>query len=232
MFTLFTFYRSDEWKKLLATLKQERTNADGFIICEHCGRPILKPYDLIGHHIEELTEENVNDYTISLNPENIAFVHHGCHNRIHDRFEKRTQRQVFIVYGAPLSGKTTFVKENAIEGDLIVDLESIWESISGSKYAKPNRLKAIAFKVRDAELDAVKHRLGQWRNAYIIGGYPLQSERERLAQEMHARLIYIDTPKEVCLERLENDTERPKEDYKKYIAEYFDRAGHPPQKNF
>lgn len=232
MFTLFTFYRSDEWKDFIKALRQERTNAEGFLICEHCGRPILKAYDAIAHHLQELTEENVNDYTISLNPENIAFVHHACHNRIHDRFEHRTIRQVFIVYGAPLSGKSTWVKDNKSEGDLVLDLDSIWEAVSGGdRYIKPARLKAVVFGLRDNLLDIIRHRLGKWRNAYVIGGYPLQGERERLAQELHARLVHIDTDKAECLRRLEMDTQRDKTEWAQYIEDYFDRLT-PPVKNF
>ena len=229
MFTLFTFYRSDEWQKLIAALKQERTNSDGFLICEHCGKPILKPYDAIAHHLQELTEENVNDYSISLNPENLAFVHHACHNRIHDRFEHRTMRQVFIVYGAPLAGKSSWVKDNKADGDLVLDLDSIWEAVSGGdRYMKPARLKAVVFRIRDELLDITRHRLGKWRNAYIIGGYPLSNERERLAQELHARLVHIDTDKAECLRRLENDTTgRDKKEWAQYIEEYFDRLTPP-----
>ena len=68
---LQAFYKSHKWETFIANLRSERTNADGFIICEKCGKPILKAYDCIGHHIKELTDSNVDDVTISLNPENI-----------------------------------------------------------------------------------------------------------------------------------------------------------------
>ena len=78
--TLDTFYRCKEWENLLRVLKLERVNEAGELICEHCGKPITRAYDAIGHHKEELTPENVNDANVSLNPANIAFVHHKCHN--------------------------------------------------------------------------------------------------------------------------------------------------------
>ena len=86
MFTLDTFYKSSDWQKLLAVLKMERVDPDGQLICWHCGKPITKSYDAIGHHTIFLTEENVNDAMISLNPELIRFVHHRCHNLIHNKF--------------------------------------------------------------------------------------------------------------------------------------------------
>lgn len=228
MFTLYTFYRSREWEGLLKVIKQERVNADGYLICEQCGRPMLRAYDVIGHHKVELTEQNVNDRMISLNPDNIALVHHACHNRIHDKLAKLTRaRQVFLVYGAPLSGKTTWVRDNKGDDDYVVDMDNIWQCITGGRrYYKPNRLKAIAFKIRDAELDAVKYRLGKWAQCYVVGGYPLQGERERLAQELGAREIFIDASKEECLKRLEglpDDDGRNKEEWQGYIEEWFRR---------
>ena len=34
-------------------------------------------------------------------------------------------KQVYIIYGSPLSGKTTYVKEHAQKGDLIIDIDNI-----------------------------------------------------------------------------------------------------------
>lgn len=230
MFTLYTFYKSREWEGLLRQIKQERKDAEGNLICEYCGKPMLKMYDVIGHHKEELTEENVNDFTISLNPENIALVHHRCHNRMHDKLAKLTRcRQVFLVYGSPLSGKSTWVKENKNDGDLVVDMDSIWQCITGGKrYEKPGQLKAVAFQLRDKLLDIVRYRLGKWSNAYIIGGYALQSERERLAAELGAREVLIDTSKDECLRRLmalPEEDGRHKEEWQGYIEKWFEISG-------
>lgn len=224
MYDLFTFYRSKEWKNLLAQLKIERLNNKGEVICEYCGKPITRAYDIIGHHKEELTEENVNDFNVSLNPDNIAFVHHRCHNYIHNKLGYAV-RGVFLVYGAPLAGKRTWVNDNKNEGDLVVDIDSIWEAVSACpRYVKPNRLKAVVFKQRDSLLEAVKYRLGKWNNAYIIGGYPLQSERERLCKELGAKEVFIECSIDECMQRLANDEERKDlEDYATYIADWFSK---------
>lgn len=224
----FSFYRSKEWRRLLTRLKQERLDADGNIICEYCGKPIIKAYDMIGHHRRELDEENVNDFNISLNPENIALVHHRCHNLIHNKLGY-TVRQVYIVYGAPLSGKTTYVKNNANEGDLIIDIDSIWQCVSGlPRYNKPGRLRAIVFKMRDSLFECVKYRYGKWNNCYIIGGYPMQSERERLVKELGAREVFIDVAQSECMARLESiDDGRDRDEWARFIAEWFARYTPP-----
>ena len=221
MFTLFTFYRSREWERLLKQLRIDRLNDEGEIICEYCGRPITKAYDMIGHHKTELTEANVNDLTISLNPENIAFVHHRCHNYIHNKLGYAV-REVFLVYGAPLSGKATWVRDAMNEGDLVIDIDSIWQCVSGcDRYVKPNRLRSIVFRVRDSLLDAVRYRAGKWNNCYIIGGYPLSSERERLCKELGAREVFIEASKEDCIARLDSREGVDKSEWMKYIEDWF-----------
>lgn len=222
--TLDNFYQSKEWENFRRIVIAERTREDGFVYDEVTGKPILKRYDMILHHKEFLTEDNVNDVNISLNPDNIMIVSHKTHNKIHDKLGYR-RKEIYIVYGSPLSGKTSFVKENMSEGDLLIDMDSIWECISGQKrYIKPPRLNAIAFMIRDNLIDAVKHRLGQWQSCYICGGYPLISERERLSKELGARLIYIESTKEECLARLEN-SDRDKAEWKKYIDTWWNRYG-------
>lgn len=203
------FYRSDRWLRFLANLKDQRTDASGIITCAYCGEPIVRKYDCIGHHKTELTEENVDDVNISLNPDNVELIHFRCHNRIHERFCGRVQRkpqQVFIVYGSPCSGKRTWVQENAEADDIIVDIDRLWQAISCSE--KPDRLKSNVFLLRDTLIDQIKVRQGRWRNAYIIGGYPLTGERERLADMVNADdAIFIDTPKEICIERAAKKSE-------------------------
>ena len=219
--SLSEFYKSKEWQSFLEVLKLQRVNSEGLLICAHCGKPIIRKYDAIGHHIIELTPENVNDYEVSLNPANIKFVHHRCHNQIHNKLAY-SGRQVFIVYGSPLSGKSSYVKEVAEAGDLIVDIDSIWQAVSGQdRYIKPNRLKSIVFSVRDNLLESVKYRRGKWVNAYVIGGYPFKGERERLADQLGAREIFIDTDKAECMSRLLACEDRDITEWTKYIDSWW-----------
>lgn len=225
MFDLSTFYQSNEWRSFREVVINERTREDGYVYDEVTGKPILQGYDIILHHKIELTQENVNDHMISLNPDNIMIVTHKTHNRIHDKLGYAT-RQVFLVYGSPLSGKTTWVKDNASEGDLIIDMDSIWQCVSGCKrYVKPNRLKAIVFKTRDMLIESVKYRYGKWNTAWIIGGFPYAAERERLIKDLGAREVFIDTEKAECIRRLQADKDRNTEEYQRYIEEWFERYG-------
>lgn len=227
MYSLFTFYRSKKWQTLVRQIRDERADGQGKTICEYCGKPITKEYDCIGHHIQALTEENVNDYKISLNQGNIMLVHHKCHNIIHDKLSTR-ERKVYLVYGSPLAGKTSYVLDAKSDGDLIIDIDDIWQCVSGCKrYIKPNRLKSVVFAVRDTLLDCVKYRRGKWANAYIVGGYPLAADRERLCRELGAEEIFVECDKEECTRRLEACDDRDKKEWNRFIEEWFDRFTRP-----
>lgn len=215
-FTLDNFYKSDEWYTLKSLLMQERTNEHGELICAHCGKPITKKYDCIGHHKIELTNDNVNDYSISLNPDYIELIHFRCHNIEHQRFEGFKQ-EVYLVYGSPCSGKSSWVHSVANSDDLILNIDSIWECICiADKYHKPGRLKANVFGIRDCLIDQIRCRTGMWRNAYVIGGYPLRTDRDRLCDLLRAKTIFIDESKDVCLSRAENNK------MKEFIEDWFD----------
>jgi hypothetical protein len=217
--TLYNFYRSNNWTNLRSTLIHERTT--DYLYCEHCHKPILRAYDCIAHHVIELTEQNYTDANISLNPDNIQLVHHRCHNKIHNKLGY-SGRQVYLVYGSPLSGKSSYVSEVLESGDLVIDLDSIWQAVSGQpRYVKPNRLKSVVFSVRDNLLESVKYRRGKWSNCYIIGGYPYEADRERLLDMLGAKPIHIDTSKQICLERLAQCEDRDISEWTKYINDWW-----------
>lgn len=222
---LSNFYSSKDWRDLLQVLRLQRMDDMGNVICEHCGRPIVHKYDCIGHHTIPLTEQNYTNANISLNPDLIMLVHFKCHNKIHDRLGLSYERQVYLVYGSPLAGKSTYVRDNMREGDLVLDMDSIWQCVSGlDKYKKPNRLKQNAFTIRNCMLDMIRTRQGYWLNAWVIGGYPLISERERLMRTLGAREIFVDTSQAECLQRLQECTDgRDLAEWEKYISDWWEK---------
>lgn len=217
-----TFYQSKEWIATRQRIIAERL-VNGETICEYCKKPIYKKYDIILHHKIELTLDNYQDVSISLNPDNIMIVHHKCHNQIHNNLNKQPNK-VYIVYGPPLAGKSSYVKEQMQYGDMIVDIDRVWECISGMNHleGKPDGLKRNVFAIRDILYDQVKKQVGKYNNCYIVGGFALVSERERLAKEMNAELIYIDTTKDECFDRIDNIANKEiAKCYKEYIEKWF-----------
>lgn len=216
-------YVSAEFRALRQQLMHERLNEEGLLICAHCHKPIINDFECIAHHVKEVTINNLNDPAITLNPANIQLVHHHCHNDIHDRFGY-AQKRVYLVWGAPCSGKSSFVLQNKGRNDLIVDIDLIWQAITGgNKYDKPDALKAQAFALRDALLDSVKIRAGKWATAYYVTTEPHRAARDRMCAKLGAEPLFIPCTKDEALCRLAQDTERTdvQQEWQGYIEKWF-----------
>ena len=244
------FYKSQDWANCKAQVLNDRLK-DGAVICEHCGKVILNSFDpraktnkgaMVFHHKIYLTNQNVNDASISINPKNIAILHWNCHNEVHKRFgfgtgNNKPERKVYLVVGAPCSGKTTFVKEHIEEGDIVFDIDSLWEVLSGqARYTKPNSLKQLVLATRLFIKDQLKRGAGYWRNAYIIESKlatPLEIDKEAEGYPFNVEVVEMDATKEECLTRLLNNSQgRDVELYKDLINEYYDKKNLTPPPNF
>lgn len=222
--SLADFYTGQDWRNLRLRLMNERTDKSGALICAYCHKPILKPYECIAHHKQELTEANYQDSSISLNPANIMLIHHQCHNKIHKKFNAGMNRKVYLVYGSPLSGKTSYVNRVMEYGDLVLDQDNIWQSVSGQpRYIRPEEITPVVFGIRKAIEEAILMRKGNWQTAFVIGSYPTALERKRIVDRLGAEEIFIEATKEECLERLDKDESRTevKEEWKGYIEQWF-----------
>lgn len=233
--TLQKFYQSKEWSLCKQQVYNDRIREDGSVICADCKKVLMKSFDpktndnrsaIVYHHETELTMDNVNDFEISLNPKLITILCWKDHNNRHNRFIGGIpKKKVYIVYGSPCSGKTTWVKDNMGENDICLDIDDLWEFVSKKpRYVKPNIYKDIVFALWREYQEQIKMRTGYWENAYIIIGEPLSTTRNRLANNFNAELIHVSTGKETCLQRLyENPNGRNIEEYQKYILNYFDK---------
>ncbi|MBO7735993.1 MAG: hypothetical protein J6S67_25715 [Methanobrevibacter sp.] len=223
--SLSAFYNSTEWKKFRATLINERTKEDGFVYDEITGERLVRLYDIIAHHKQEITLENVNDYTVSLNPDNIQLVSMKTHNELHNRFGYAGGKKVYYVYGSPCSGKSRFVHTVKGNSDIVLDIDNIWQCLTdGERYYKPDALKTNAFMVRDCIFDMIRTRSGKWERAYIIEGGARSVDRQRKIAILGAEPIFIDTDKDTCLERLASDEKRKdKAFWENLINEYFEQ---------
>lgn len=232
------FYNGEDWANCKAQVLQERLK-DGALYCEECGGLIVKDFNpnannnkgaLVFHHKRYLTNENVNDASISINPENIACLHWSCHNKVHERFiGGKREKKVYIVTGAPCSGKSSWVKERAEKGDIVFDIDTLWQCISGQpRYTKPKALNNLIFLLRRDIKDYItRSSFDNWRNAYIIESLPLAKDRRDEAERYknyNVEVITMNASKEECLQRLLDDPNgRDVKEYTAFIENYFKR---------
>ncbi|MBT2735146.1 HNH endonuclease [Bacillus sp. ISL-7] len=218
---LKSFYASEKWINFRLGLINERGTK-----CSRCGERIAKSRDLIGHHKIELTPENVHDYTISLNPDQVDLVCFDCHNKDHNRFGYKATKQVYLVYGPPMSGKISYVRDNISRGDIVVDMDRLYEAITMlPSYDKPDQLFSNVIGIHNQLIDNIKTRYGKWTNAWVIGGYADKYKREKLANDLGAEIIFCDVSKEECLRRLNMDQDRiyRQDEWEGYINKWFEQ---------
>jgi predicted kinase len=130
---------------------------------------------------------------------------------------------VFIVWGSPASGKTTHVRNNMKNGDLIIDLDLIKQAISmQEKTEAPDNLLNIAISIRETLYNIVEKKEFNCDNVWIVASLPKHEDREKLRQRLNAELIHIDTDKNECIRRAHKDNERKdKEKQEKLINKWF-----------
>lgn len=203
---LQAFYKSRAWEEFRIRLIAERTGEDGILRDEVTGEVLLRKYDVILHHVDELTDDNVDDVMISLNPDNIKIVSFKTHNMLHRRYTSGAVRRsgsvvhkVYIVWGSPCSGKERWVADVADADDIIIDIDRLWAAVRVGD-GKPFACKSIVFRLWRDLIDMIRVRYGSWENAYIITGGAMSADRERMEKDLNAdRLIHVERDRDECM---------------------------------
>ena len=73
------FYNGEDWQYCKMQVTEDRLKKDGGLYCEHCGSLLTKTFNpkennnkraIVFHHKIYLTNDNLNDASISINPNN------------------------------------------------------------------------------------------------------------------------------------------------------------------
>ena len=212
------FYASKRWRDLRNVLIIQRHG-----ICDRCGLDCSDDTSqLIAHHKEHLTDETLSVPEVAVNPANIEILCQKCHAHYHPEKGFIKRKQVFLIYGSPMSGKTTYVRENKSYGDLVVDLDKIRAALSFEpEYKTPDEINKLSYSVRDFLYDQIRTRTGAWTTAWVIAGLPRKAERERLAARLGASTILIEATQEECMKRLYSTDDGRYPTWEKYISQWF-----------
>lgn len=115
---------------------------------------------------------------------------------------------VYLVYGSPCSGKTTYIKEHIKNGDIVCDVDRIYSALCfNEEHQTELYAQEVASKLNDTLLDIIRDREGHWKNAYVVSLANTKEKLDKAIERVKAdEAIYIDTPFEVCIGRAK---ERP-----------------------
>lgn len=110
---------------------------------------------------------------------------------------------IYLIYGAPCSGKSTYISEHAKRGDLICDVDLIYQAISGEDpHDADLYIHEIALMLKRELLDIIRERKGTWKNVYVASIANTPEKVSKLADQIKAdECILINTPYEVCMDR-------------------------------
>lgn len=236
------FYNSKEWEKVRqAALIRDHG------LCQYPG--CYHPAEEV-HHIKELTPNNIDDPRITMSLDNLMCVCRDCHFKIHrekilKRFQRKARRKIldkngcyfdeagtlqpmrtYIVYGAPASGKNTYVEQHRDNTDLVVDLDAIQLALGHDRYGRANNLLDLSLYLRDQIYKLIEDRdeMIDCRHVWVIATLPKKEQRQQLADRLRAELIHIDTSQADCIDHAKKDPKRKdKEIAAAIIEEYFEK---------
>ena len=115
---------------------------------------------------------------------------------------------VTVVCGPPGSGKTTWVRGRARSGDLILDLDTIWQALTGlPMYDRPDPLTSFVLAARDTIMRRLLNP-SDVLHAWVIKGAPKAREREEFAQGYNAEIVVLAVPVSECMRRIALDERR------------------------
>lgn len=182
-------------------------------LCAECERQgIVKA----GEHVDHIIPFRGIEDPLRLDADNLQTLCRECHSRKTAREDGGfggNKGNVIVICGSPGSGKSTYVENNMKDGDIRIDLDYIFQALSGLPlFHKPknNYCKSSMFSIVMKVYDVLLSELEKNRNvrAWIITSQTNRQKREELKNRFNAKVIVLETPKEECIYRLKNDMRR------------------------
>ncbi|MBL8576137.1 MAG: AAA family ATPase [Mesorhizobium sp.] len=126
---------------------------------------------------------------------------------LHPEWLKPSQVPLTIVVGPPASGKSTYVRNHKVAGDLVLDVDVLASQISGEDLHTWNREAWLnaALSMRNDLLGEIG-RTASYHGAWLILTEPKADKRQWWQDKMHPEeIIILETPEPICIANAEAD---------------------------
>lgn len=221
-------------------------------LCRECKKYGLSTEAQQVHHIYPCKEYP----RYSMTNINLLSLCNTCHDTMHDRnnntitvkgehwqnkirdalgvndYDIIDKFKVVIVWGSPASGKTTYVNNHMVQGDMIVDLDNIKQAISlHGKADSLSNLLGVALDIRSHIYDLIDNRqVIQAKTVWVIEGLPKQTDRNFIKGKLRPNeMIQIKSCEEECINNAMNDDVRTDKNIQvNIIHKYFKDYEDPP----
>ena len=121
------------------------------------------------------------------------------------------QKNVYVVTGAPGSGKSHMVNQNMTKFDIVFDYDRIADAMSPFAGIHGNHMymKEVLLAVRETVINCFASRSGEWHDAYFITASPDRNAVDQLIVRMNAVELHMKSTMDECITRIQNDDTRP-----------------------
>ena len=145
--------------------------------------------------------------------------------------------KIEVVYGAPCSGKSTYVQDRLTDNDITYDYDRLIRAMTNRKeqLADTSVAHSLAIQMRYTIISWLQKNRDTVATAYIITRYPTDELKEKLTIFDDVEYVPMQTSLKECLARLEGDDMRPDKDaWEEIIQTWYDQHGEStktPNKN-
>lgn len=205
-------YNSTRWRKL----REQVLYGNPFCVrCMDVG--LLEPATVCDHVIP--IEQGGEIWDIN----NLQGLCKSCHNSKSGKEAHEKYTKIYVVHGAPCSGKTTKVKQAVRSGDLVIDIDKIFEALSFQDlYKKDKTLVGMVLDVRDFILFKLREP-NKIKRCWLITTANNQSKIDALTKGLNVvEQFHVIADKSTCEKYLQQDgTRKDKYVHQSNIDRYF-----------
>ena len=158
-------------------------------LCVKCGAP--------GTDVDHIIPKRLGGQDIE---SNLQVLCKSCHSKKTANEDALPTVPTEIVVGPKGSGRRAYVDKHRKNGDLIVDLDALYQAVSGGT-DKPKELLPYVIACQKAIYNRLCRpwkRYPQTRKAWIITAEPKRDKRTQLATELNASVTVLETSVSDC----------------------------------